>query len=219
MSRTAAGCATALITVMLAGCSTHRQLPSASVSPGAVATAPTAAGSPTGPAPPKELTESRNLAAPTGPGTVAACTHNDLSLAQLPGSDGAGGTVIVAIGLHNISSHACTLEGYPSFTLVGRTAGSTGDTEEPVTVQRGGPGPPGFALPARQTVVPPAGKAGFLLAYANRPNSGGASCAQATAMRLAADMGTATGPVNLSVCGQPIRVSPYLPDNQLTLGE
>src|SRR5215475_5511496 len=49
----------------------------------------------------------------------SACTASHLAVTQLPGGEGAAGTIAVTIRLTNTGSTACTLRGYPSFTLTG----------------------------------------------------------------------------------------------------
>lgn len=136
-----------------------------------------------------------------GTGGAAACAAGDLRLAQLPDSSAAGGTVVVAIGLTNITHRACTVRGYPDLTL----SGSGGAV--PATVQHGG-GFPALNAPVTTITVKPAARSGFLLAYLNRPTSASGSCTPATSMALRWGSASVTGPVRISVCG-PLRISPY----------
>lgn len=202
----AVACA-ALLAAIATGCTTH---PAADPVP-----APTRAGSIGADIHPTPPTPTMSTPTPATQGTrpppPSACTSVDLSLAQLPGSSSAAGTVIIAIGLSNTSSRACALDGYPDFTL-------TGDPNPAVTVQHGGPGPTGFDTPPTARSLPAGEHLGFLLAYANRPPAGQTTCGHATKMHLNLPTGTTTGPVDIAVCGQPMRVSPYLPPDQLSIG-
>jgi hypothetical protein len=147
---------------------------------------------------------------PAGGSTTRACVAGDLTLAQLPGGDAAGGTVVVPIGLTNKSGRACSVNGYPDFTLAGTSGG------QPAVIEHNGIGIPAFNAPPAPVMLNPAGKAGFLVAYLNRPASGDGSCGAATTMSLALGGTSVTGPVQIAVCGQPMKVSPYLTPNNLT---
>ena len=196
---------TGLAVALLAACSSHRDAPDqAGASPGSASPGATAPGD-----------QSLGSAAPSGPGQGAApqggspCTANDFALAQLPGGDAASGTVIVAIGLTSKSGRACVLNGYPDFTLSG------GGHTLPVTIQHGGlPVPPINAAP-QPVIVNSGARAGFQLVYQNRPTSGTGSCSAATQMTLKLGGATVTGPVQVSVCGPAVKVSPYVPGSKL----
>jgi hypothetical protein len=148
---------------------------------------------------------------PGGAGTTRACAAGDLTLAQLPDGDAAGGNVVVAISLTNKSSRACSVNGYPDFTLAG-TSGS-----QPITIEHNGFGMPAFSAPPAPVTLSPAGKAGFLVAYLNRPKSGDGSCGAASRMSLTIGGAMLTGPVQISVCGEPFKVSPYVSPSNLTV--
>jgi hypothetical protein len=151
------------------------------------------------------------------PGAVTACTGAGLSLKQLPNGNGAAGTVVVAISITNSTATSCTLNGYPDFTLTGRTTGATTDKPEPVTIKPGHLGGlTAFSHTPTTVTVPAGGTAGFLLAYGNVPQ-GQTDCDAATRMNLRLGNGTVTGPVQVAVCGEAMQVSPYVPSSELTL--
>jgi hypothetical protein len=198
-----------LALALVAACSHH----SAPDQPGATADpASPGAVSPGGQSPGDQALGGGSAASaqPGGPGAGNACDASDLTLAQLPGGDAASGTVIVAIGLTNTSAKACTLNGYPVFTLTG------GGHALPVTIQHGGMPVPPVNAPAQPVTVNPHARAGFLLVYQNRPASGGGSCSTATGMALKLGSATVNGDVQVSVCGQAVKVSPFVPGSKLT---
>jgi hypothetical protein len=138
------------------------------------------------------------------------CAAADLQMAQQPGGDAAGGRVVVAIALTNKSGSDCTVAGYPTFTLAGTSGAAS------VTVQHDGNGIPAFKTPVPPVNLAPSAKAGFLLAYLNRPTSGDGSCGAATTMSLSVGTGQVSGPVQISLCGSAVNVSPYVTAGQLT---
>jgi hypothetical protein len=129
----------------------------------------------------------------------------------MPGGDAAGGTVVVAIGVTNKSRRACSVNGYPDFTL----AGSGG--QQPVTIEHSGLGIPALNAPPAPVTLNPAGKAGFAVQYLNRPTSGDGTCGAATQMSLAIGSARLTGPVQIAVCGSPIKVSAFVAASKLNL--
>jgi Protein of unknown function (DUF4232) len=175
-----------------------------------------------GPVTPTPATPQTPTAAPTvapttgggtgGPGAPAACAASDLALAQLPGGEGAAGTVIVSIGLTNRSGRACSLNGYPEFTL----AGSAGDQQ--VAIEHDGLGMATFQAKPSPVTAAPSGRVGFLLAYINRPTGTSGSCTAATTMSLRVGAARVSGPVQVSVCGEPMKVSPFVSADKLLAG-
>jgi hypothetical protein len=139
--------------------------------------------------------------------TTARCTASDLTLAQLPGSDGAAGTVIIAVALTNKSAETCSMTGYPSFTATSDASGGGGPT---FTIVEGAAAPAVFALVPSPVTVGPSSTAGFLIKYSNRPAAGTSDCATTSAVKLSTDTGPVTGPVRLPLCGAPLTVSPFL---------
>ncbi len=134
-----------------------------------------------------------------------------LAVAQLPGDDGAAGTIVVRIQVTNGGTGPCTISGYPDFTLTVHSAA------HPVTLVRGQLGGP-FAAPATTLTVAPGGHAGFFVAYSNRTDSGDGSCVTADQLRLTqpGSASPSVGPVQLPLCQDTLRVSAYVPSGQLT---
>ena len=128
---------------------------------------------------------------------------------QLPGGEGAAGTIAVTIRLTNTGSAACTLRGYPSFTLTG------GGRTLPADLIHGNLGGP-FDTPVTTVTLAPVDNGGFLVAYGDVPRNGATSCAQATRLALALPGGAATGTAMIMVCGGSLTVSPFLPESQLS---
>jgi hypothetical protein len=148
---------------------------------------------------------------------VAACTSTGFTLKQVPGGNGAAGTIVVAISITNSGGSTCVLNGYPDFTLTGRTTGSSTDKPEPVTIKPGHLGGlPAFGHIPTTVTVAPGGTSGFLLSYGNVPQ-GRSDCAAATRMNLKIGSGTVTGPVQVAVCGEDMQVSPFVIPSELTL--
>jgi hypothetical protein len=204
-------CAAGLAVVVAAGCSSKSTPPGqADRPPGGDSSATAVPGdTPTAGAIPPDSTPTTGTTG--GTTTTRACTASDLTLAQMPGGDAAGGTVVVAIGLTNKSGHACSVNGYPDFTLTG----STGN--QPVTIEHSGLGIPALNAPPVPVTLNPAAKAGFAVQYLNRPTSGDGSCGAATQMSLAIGGTRLTGPVQIAVCGSPLKVSPYVAGSKLTI--
>jgi hypothetical protein len=220
IARAAGGLAAAGLALMLAtACSHHPTATTAAgpspsqAEPGAPTSAPGDPGSTGAPS-----------AAPSGGGagggggnggvvsgnpTTRLCKAGDLAMTQQPGGDAAGGKVVVAIALTNKSGSDCSIEGFPVFTLAG--AGGT----ESVTVQHDGKGIPAFKIPAPPVNLKPGAKAGFLVLFLNRPTTGAGSCSAATTMNLSVGGGRISGPVQISLCGSPLNVSPYVPSSAL----
>jgi hypothetical protein len=153
---------------------------------------------------------------PTGNPSVRPCPATALTLAQRPGNDGAAGTIVVTVLVTNRSARACTLRGYPVFTLTAHSASLSRDIDEPVTLRHGELGGP-FAKPVTTVTLAPGGKAGFLVAYSNRTASGDGGCDLATKLhlRLPGETVTVVGPVEIQVCIPTLRVSAFLPAAQL----
>jgi hypothetical protein len=146
----------------------------------------------------------------TGAPVSRLCTANDLRMGQQPGGDGAGGQVVVAVAFTNTSSSNCTLSGYPDFSLTG----DHGAVAAPVA--HDGKGVPAFKTPVAPVDLAPKAAAGFLVIFLNRPTSGDGSCGSATTMSVSVSGGKLTGPVQISLCGSPLNVSPFVPASQLT---
>jgi hypothetical protein len=208
-----AGLATAAV---VTACSTDRTSSSGGAGTPSVGTSSSAGASATVSGGPATATPTTSSQAPPvgsqspGPATTPGCAAADLALAQLPGGEGASGTVLVSIGLTNRSGRACSINGYPAFTL----AGSAGD--QPVAIEHDGLGMPTFQMAPSPVTVNPSGRAGFMLAYLNRPSSESGSCTTATKMALRIGAAVVTGPVQISLCGEPLKVSPYVPADRLT---
>jgi hypothetical protein len=49
--------------------------------------------------------------------------------------------------------------------------------------------------------------------FLNRPTTGDGSCSPATTMNLSVGTGRISGPVQISLCGSPLNVSPYVPSS------
>jgi hypothetical protein len=192
--------ATALV-VLLPACTSRG-------TPAAQGGSPFPSGDATSAAPPSEdpsaLPSTDGGSPAPGSPVARACAAADLRLTQLPGGDAAGGTVVVAITLTNKSGHACSMDGYPAFAL------AAGGTAQPVSIQHGGQGIPTLNAPPAAVTLTPAGQAGFLLVFLNRPQSASGSCTTATTMRLTVRGATVTGPVQISLCGSALKVSPYV---------
>jgi hypothetical protein len=193
----------------LAGCdqlkanSATRPQPSASAS-----SSPAPEDSPsssTSPSPPK--------ASPSNVASGKPCTSTALKLAPVPGSEnGAAGSTYVQIALTNTSKAACTVKGYPAFTLT-----KPGDVDVPVTIDH----PTNLVSPfggAPATVtLQPGGKAVFLLGYSHVP-PGPAACPVANTMhlRLPGQSTAVAGPVSIEVCGGKMHVSKFISGSALT---
>jgi hypothetical protein len=156
---------------------------------------------------------------PTGP-SAKACNASQLSLGQAGGSTRSAGLVVVVIRLTNKSSTRCAVQGYPSFTLIAHSQALGSDIQEEINVQPGGltelaafthlPGP---------VVLSGGEHGGFLLGYSDKPQNGMEGCPQATKMSLTLPTGVTpvSGSVKVTVCGQPIRISPFVESAELTL--
>lgn len=142
---------------------------------------------------------------------MPACPASALTLAQVPGDDGAAGTIVVRVRVTNTSSRACTVRGYPAFNLnVLLTV--------PMTIEHGGLGGP-FASPVTTVrLAPHGGSAGFYLAYSNRTANGNGPCAMASRMhlRLPGQATPVSGPVQIEVCEPTLRVSAFVRGSDLT---
>jgi hypothetical protein len=204
-------CAAGLAAVLATGCSSKSN-PSGQANP--TLGGDSSASATPGDTPSVDATLPNGTATTGGTGgdtTARACTAGDLTLGQMPGGDAAGGTVVVVIGLTNKSSHACSVNGYPDFTLTG----SGGN--QPITIEHSGLGIPALNTPPTPVTLSPAAKAGFAVQYLNRPTSGDGSCGSATQMSLAIGGTRLTGPVQIAVCGSPLKVSAYVSANRLTI--
>lgn len=138
----------------------------------------------------------------------STCSASHVAVKQLPGGDGAAGTIAVTIRVTNVGSEACMLRGYPSFTLAG------GGRTLPAEVTHGNLDGP-FDAPVTTVTLAPGDRGGFLIAYGDVPRRGATSCAQATRLALVLPDGSATGDSMIMVCGGRLTVSPYLPESQL----
>ena len=199
-------CAAGLAAILAAACSSPRHPSAQDGTPPEPSTTSTDPGQATTEPTPSTGEGTGKTGGPVG----RACAAADLTLAQLPGGDAAGGTVIAPIGLTNKSGRACSLNGYPEFTLTG--AGNN----LPLAIQHGGINMPTFTAPPTAVTLNASGKAGFLVAYLNRPKDPSGSCGAATTMRLTVGGAAVSGPVQLSVCGEPFKVSPYVSPAQLS---
>jgi hypothetical protein len=153
-----------------------------------------------------------------GPGGAGgqACSANALSLAQLPGQDGAAGTIVVKIRITNVSGRACVLGGYPNFRLTAPSASMGTDVNETISLVDGGLGGP-FATPPASLTLAPNGTAGFLVAYSNRTGTGAGGCDLASKLHLMlpGQSVAVVGPVQIQVCVPTMHVSAFLPGSQL----
>ncbi len=159
------------------------------------------------------------LPSPTGP-TAKACTANQLTLTQPAESGHSGGFTVVAVRLTNKSSARCSVQGYPVFTLIAHSVALGNDIEESVTLAPGGlTGLDAFSHQAGQVVLSAGGKGGFLVGYSEKPQNGMQACPQATRMSLVLPTGPipVAGPVKIVVCGQPIRISPFVESDELSV--
>jgi Protein of unknown function (DUF4232) len=158
-------------------------------------------------------------ASPSGAPSASASASVDagprpcvgLAVVQLAGDDGAAGTIVVRVQVTNGGAGACTISGYPDFTL---TVGA--GPVRSVTLVHGQLGGP-FAAPATTLTLTPGGHAGFFVAYSNRTASGDGSCDTADRLHLAQPgSAPAVGPVQIPLCQDTLRVSAYVPSDQLT---
>jgi len=159
------------------------------------------------------------MASPTGP-SAKPCLPSQLTLSQPAGSTRLSGYVLVAIRITNKSGTRCAVQGYPSFTLIAHSPALGSDIEESVTVEAGGlTGPDAFGHLPGPVVLAGGGKGGFLLGYSDKPQNGVEGCPQATKMSLTLPTGATpvAGPVKITVCGQPLRVSPFVESDELAL--
>jgi hypothetical protein len=86
--------------------------------------------------------------APCGPGSLRGSPHD---------SEGAAGTISLALAFRNVSKSACTVRGYPALKLVGA----------PTRVQHGGLA--FLMLPVRTVTIAPGRYASLLLAWSDVP--------------------------------------------------
>ena len=156
---------------------------------------------------------------PTGP-SAKACTASQLTLGQLTETGRANGYVVVAVRLTNKSGTRCSVQGYPVFSLIAHSVALGNDIEEAITLAPGGlSGLDAFSHLPGQVVLGAGGKGGFLLGYSDKPQDGVQGCPQATRMSLTLPTGPVpvAGPVKVTVCGQPIRVSPFVEPDELSV--
>jgi len=202
-----AGCAV-LAAAALAGCRVGGS--GAGAVGGGTPATPSVPGAPSTPATPAAPGGGGPSGVPVG---LLACRAAALRLVQLPGGDGAMGTMAVRIEVTNTSVRACTLRGYPAFRLTVHTAGR--DVPQPVVPRHGSLGGP-FAARVSTVRLAPGGRAGFFVAFRNFP-AGSANCPVADKMHVALP-GQATplvGPVQIRVCADPMDVSAFVPAGQL----
>jgi len=122
---------------------------------------------------------------PASPGTTttssvpagAACAARTV-MAAVVGSQGAAGTIELTFGLHNTSTTACPMEGYPGAQLLG-----AGGAELPTHVVSGGNFQFTDFAPAAVTLAPGA-TAYFNLAYSDVPTGTETSCPTATQIEV-----------------------------------
>jgi hypothetical protein len=159
------------------------------------------------------------MASPTGP-SAKTCTASQLTLTQPAETGHANGYSVVAIRLTNKSAARCSVQGYPVFTLVAHSVALGSDIEEAITIAPGGlTGLDAFSHLPGQVVLGAGGRGGFLLGYSEKPQNGVQGCPQATRLSLTLPTGPTpvAGPVKVTVCGQPIRVSPFVESDELSV--
>src|SRR6476469_6519776 len=107
---------TVLSVVVIAGCSTHQTPAAPSTSPGATSPTTTPAASPTSSAPAAPSSSTPPPGTPTA-APAGQCSNSDLEVTN--GDVASANTLRHVTGsFKNISSHPCTLTGYPGADLV-----------------------------------------------------------------------------------------------------
>jgi Protein of unknown function (DUF4232) len=112
---------TVLSVVVIAGCSTHQTPAAPSTSPGATSPTTTPAASPTSSAPAAPSSSTPPPGTPTA-APAGQCSDSDL---EVTNGDVASANTLrhVTVSFKNISSHPCTLTGYPGADLVTAAGG------------------------------------------------------------------------------------------------
>jgi Protein of unknown function (DUF4232) len=217
----AAGCIGALTIAALAACTAKVGPPPTPPSPAGPSAGQGLAALPSSsPSPSPSVSPSQPAPATTTAAAVGPCTASGLSLVQLPGDNGAAGTIVIAIQLTNTSGHRCTISGYPDFTVTFHSASMSSDINEPVALQHGNLPGTAFNDPVTSVTLDPNGHSGFLLAYSNMPPDGTSGCDAVTKMHLLPPGGSSrvVGPVQFQVCKPTLQISPYLPASRLSVG-
>jgi hypothetical protein len=215
----AAGCFGTLAIAALAAC-TAKAGPSATPPSPPGPSAAQGLGAQPSPSPSVSASPSHPAPATTTAAAVGPCTASGLSLVQLPGDNGAAGTIVIAIQLTNTSGHRCTISGYPDFTVTFHSASMSSDINEPVALQHGNLPGTAFNDPVTTVTLDPNGHSGFLLAYSNVPQDATKGCDAVTKMHLLPPGGSSrvVGSVQFQVCKPTLQISPYLPASRLSVG-
>ena len=138
------------------------------------------------------------------------CPTTGLS-ASVGGSNGAAGTIETTVVLHNVSSTACLLGGYPGLLMLG-----TGGTALPTTVVRKGAYSFTSQPPVTVTLAP-GGTTSFNIGYSDVPVGGETSCPSSVALEVTPPgaYDHLTVPATLAPCAQgTLVVSPVLPASE-----
>lgn len=158
---------------------------------------PTSSTVPTGPAPSGGVTPA-----------VAACRGPQLKLSNDGGDAGAGNRVI-NVGVQNLSSQPCLLNGYPTVTVQdarGRDLPTIRAEQTPGSYFTQGQAP-------APVIVPPQGKALFELAWNVVPHGGQGETVCPSAARVRMTVPGDTSPSTLTLgftpCGGRVKVSPF----------
>jgi len=101
-----------------------------------------------------------HLAVAASPRAAGTCQNYQL-LIRPHSSQGAAGSIAVIFQIHNLSSHTCSLTGYPGIQLLTRQF-----TSLPTTVHRGRGDLVG-AIPVRTVTLAPNGNAYFAMGYSD----------------------------------------------------
>lgn len=161
-------------------------------------------------------TRTASAPSPAGP---QPCSARDLTVSQLPGDSAAGPQDAVKFAVIDTGPAACTLHGYPTFTLTVHSASMQTDVNVTPSLEHR----PSYAAPfggSPATVsLNPGDRAGFALLFPIVAPPGDANCDRPTELHLKAPGGgTTVGTVSLiQACGDAMTVSPYLPGSKLGL--
>lgn len=122
---------------------------------------------------------------------VTACVKTGLSV-KTGKSSGAAGTIALGFVVSNISATTCTLQGYPTLTLVPKSG-----TLDPTFTQSGR---------APLVTIAASGQAGFVLQYSDVPVDGQTTCPAVVGVDVALPK-VSGGPIDVAAhflpCGQP----------------
>ena len=154
-----------------------------------------------------------NTAAPP-PGGSQPCAARDLTVSQLPGTQD---TAVFA--LTDTGTGACTLDGYPVFTLTAHSASMQTDVDVTPALQHHQSSAAPFGGTPTTVSLNPGDRAAFLVRFSIVDSAGDPSCDVPTKLHLKAPGGgTLVSPVTrVLACGEPMNVSPYLAASALRI--